>query len=150
MGWGSGTANFPYLVDPLSAIAKWVRSQDPTVVVDFLLEDFNLKQAGILAARSELCMVFTNADSGEGYIAHGEVKGDRNDLFAEKNGDALVINVAERCGSGIGDTIVIVHSVGPIVVEKWINARGVKGLIFANLPGEESGNSLVCLVYLIR
>lgn len=91
----------------------------------------------------DLCLVLVSADSGEGYIASDGNSGDRSDLFPQKGGDALVAAVAESCGAGKGRTVVVVHSVGPVVVEKWIDLPGVKGLLFAHLPGQESGNALV-------
>lgn len=73
----------------------------------------------------------------------GNIRGDRNDLFANKNGDQLVKTVANNCDN----TIVVVHAVGPVVVEKWIDLPGVKAVLFAHLPGEESGNALVELLF---
>jgi beta-glucosidase len=139
MGWGSGTANFPYLVDPLSAIAAWVRSQDPTVVVDYLLDDFNTKQASTLAARSELCMVFANADSGEGYITVDGNAGDRNNLTLWHGGDALIQATTSQCSN----TIVILHTVGPVLMESWIENPNITDVLYAGLPGQETGNALL-------
>ncbi|KAJ7493516.1 hypothetical protein FB451DRAFT_1387688 [Mycena latifolia] len=42
MGWGSSTANFPYLIGPLQAITTHIQSVNPTVVIDAILNDFNL------------------------------------------------------------------------------------------------------------
>jgi beta-glucosidase len=47
--------------------------------------------------------------------------------------------IAEGCG---GDTIVVMHAVGPVIVEKWISIPGVKAVVMANLPGQESGNAI--------
>lgn len=76
------------------------------------------------------------------------IRGDRNDLFAQKGGDELVISVAKGCGGGNGNTVVVIHSVGPVVVEKWVDLPGVKAVLFAHLPGQESGNALVCLSHI--
>lgn len=91
----------------------------------------------------DLCLIFINADSGEGYLSHDGVNGDRNDLYAQKGGDKLAKLAVQNCGAGSGKSVVIVHSVGPVVVENWVDAPGLKGLLFANLPGQESGNALV-------
>ena len=101
----------------------------------------------------DLCLVFINADAGEGFISHDGISGDRPDLFPQKGGDHLVQDVARRCGTGRsritkGKTIVVVHSVGPVIVERWIDMPGVKALLFAHLPGQESGNSLVWILYI--
>src|SRR5699024_3097999 len=42
---------------------------------------------------------------------------------------------------------VIVHSVGPVIVESWVDLPGVQALLFANLPGQESGNALVDVLF---
>jgi beta-glucosidase len=139
MGWGSGTANFPYLVDPLSAIANWVHGIDPTVVVDYLLDDFNLVQASKLAAKSDLCMVFANSDSGEGYITVDNTAGDRSNITLWHGGDALINATVTQCKN----TIVVLHTVGPVIMEPWINHPNITDVLYAGLPGQESGNALL-------
>ncbi|KAG9726429.1 glycoside hydrolase family 3 protein, partial [Aureobasidium melanogenum] len=67
-----------------------------------------------------------------------------NDLYAQKGGDELVQKVAAKCG---GPTIVVVHSVGPVILEKWIDLPGVKAVLYANLPGQESGNALASILF---
>ena len=91
----------------------------------------------------EICLVFANADGGEGYIAYKGIRGDRNDLYLQNGGDRLVRDVVTRCGGGKGKTVVIVHAVGPVIVEDWINLEGVKAVLFAHLPSQESGHALV-------
>ena len=48
----------------------------------------------------------------------GDVKGDRNDLYAQKGGEELVQKVSDQCG---GDVIVVIHAVGPVLVESFID-----------------------------
>lgn len=43
--------------------------------------------------------------------------------------------------------MVVIHSVGPVLLESWINLPGVKAVLLANLPGQESGNSLVDVLF---
>jgi len=66
MGWGSGTANFPYLVTPLEAIALQARKDHSTL--DWWLKDWELEGAGKMAANVEVAIVGINSDSGEEYI----------------------------------------------------------------------------------
>ena len=70
------------------------------------------------------------------------INGDRNDIFLQKGGDLLIQQVADGCGAGQSSTIVVIHSVGPVILDKWINHPGVKAVIMANLPGQESGNAI--------
>lgn len=95
------------------------------------------------AAKQDVCLVFINSDSGEGHVIWSGMAGDRTDLYSQLGGDKLVLAVADGCRN----TIVIVHSVGPIILEKWIEHRNVRAVVWANLPGQESGNALVDILY---
>lgn len=142
-GWGSGAVEFPYLVTPLEALSKAfsdgaiLPNEKPEITS--ILSNYDLKAISISAAEQDLCLVFINSDSGEGFLADLGVKGDRNDLYAQKGGDNLVSTVAGKCAN----TVVIIHSVGAVLVEKWIDLENIKGLLYAHLPGQESGNALV-------
>ncbi|KAJ7611229.1 glycoside hydrolase superfamily [Roridomyces roridus] len=133
-GWGSGTAYFPYLVDPLSAIGTHIRSINPTVVVDAVTNDFNLKAVSDAASLADTCLVFVNADSGEGYITVDGNAGDRNNITLWHGGDNLILTTASRCAN----TIVVAHIVGPVLVESWIDHPNVTAFINAGIPGQES------------
>jgi hypothetical protein len=101
-----------------------------------------LKQTPVILKQQDVCIVFVNADSGEGYMAYDGIRGDRNDLYAQKGGEGLIVKVASGCGDGEGSTIVVIHSVGPVVVDGWIDLPGVKAVVMANLPGQESGSAI--------
>jgi beta-glucosidase len=75
MGWGSGTAEFPYLVDPLSAITTRANSDGTSVTSS--LSDSDLAAAAAAASGKDVAMVFINSDSGEGYITVEGNAGDR-------------------------------------------------------------------------
>jgi len=143
MGWGSGTANFPYLIDPLSAITAHVQSIDPTVVIESVLSDSDLAQVTAVASLADTCLVFVNADSGEAYITVEGNAGDRNDLNFWHGGDALVAATAAVCAN----TIVVQHVVGPVLMESWIDHPNVTAVLHAGLPGQESGNALVDVLF---
>jgi Glycosyl hydrolase family 3 C-terminal domain/Fibronectin type III-like domain len=91
-----------------------------------------------------LCIVFANADSGEGHRAWKGVRADRNDLELQKNGNDLIKNVASSCG---GPTIAVIHSVGPVILSDFANLPQVKAILYANLPGQESGNALSDVIF---
>jgi len=40
-----------------------------------------------------------------------------------------------------------VHTVGPILVENWINLASVKAVLFAHLPSQEAGDSLTDILF---
>jgi beta-glucosidase len=145
-GWGSGAVEFPYLVSPLAALRK-AFNPEKVYVTDFPTNTPPMKKAPAILLDQDVCIVFVNADSGEGFLSSDGVRGDRNDLNLQKGGDLLVSQVADGCGGGKGSTIVVIHSVGPVVVEKWIQLQGVKAVIMANLPGQESGNAIADILF---
>lgn len=142
-GWGSGAVEFPYLVTPESALVEAFDSN--AVNVSSYLS--NKKPSKVLLETMDVCIVFANADGGEGYLKWSSVAGDRNDLFLQKGGDNLIVSVAEDCGGGKGRTIVVIHAVGPVVMERWIEHPGIGAVLAANLPGQESGNALSAIMF---
>ncbi|KAG9248651.1 glycosyl hydrolase family 3 N terminal domain-containing protein [Calycina marina] len=140
-GWGSGAVEFPYLLSPISALKK-AFNKNKVYLTDFPTNSPALKLVPVILKDQDICIVFANSDSGEGYRWVDGVKGDRNDLYLQKGAEDLVNEVATGCGGGKGSTIVIVHTVGPVIVENWINIPGVKAVLIANLPGQESGNAI--------
>ncbi|KAK2464116.1 hypothetical protein APHAL10511_003864 [Amanita phalloides] len=71
------------------------------------------------------------------------MKEDRKNLTAWHNGDKLVLTVAAQNNN----TIVVVHSVGPLILEPWIEHPNVTAVLWAGLPGQEAGNSLADVLY---
>ncbi|KAJ6504672.1 glycoside hydrolase family 3 protein [Mycena vitilis] len=140
MGWGSGTANFPYLITPLDAITE--RAAEDGSTVSSSLSDTDLTAAAAAASGKDVALVFVTADSGESATVEGNA-GDRNDLQAWHNGDALVQQVTQSNPN----TIVVVNSVGPIVVEAWIDHPNVTAVVWSGLPGQEAGNSVTDILY---
>lgn len=78
MGWGSGTANFAYLVTPETAIQNEVLANGGAY--ESVTDNFAASQIKLLASRASTSIVFVNADSGEGYIVVDGNQGDRNNL----------------------------------------------------------------------
>ncbi|KAF2497446.1 beta-D-glucoside glucohydrolase [Lophium mytilinum] len=140
MGWGSGTAEFPYLVAPLDAI-KTQASADGTTLSTSTTDSTTAGASAASAAATAI--VFITADSGEGYITVETNAGDRNNLDPWHSGNDLVKAVA----AVNANTIVVIHSVGPIILESIIALDNVKAVVWAGLPGQESGNGLVDVLY---
>jgi beta-glucosidase len=160
-GWGSGAVDFPYLVEPMSAIRNAFNNE--SVYVTDWLENKLPRQKEIVEDQ-DLCIVFVNSDAGEGYLKwsgkysqqeaelaksnlHPDVRGDRNDLNLQKGGEQLIQDVAKDCGKGEGDVVVVVHTVGPVILEKFIDFPNVKAVLIAHLPGQESGNAIVDVLF---
>jgi beta-glucosidase len=129
-----------YLVAPLDAIQKRAAA-DGTKIIPSTTDD---PAAGAsAAAAAETAIVFINADSGEGYITVEGNQGDRNNLDPWHNGNELVKAVA----AANKNVIVVVHSVGPIILETILAQPSVDAIVWAGLPGQESGNALVDVIY---
>ncbi|KAH7106678.1 glycoside hydrolase superfamily [Auriculariales sp. MPI-PUGE-AT-0066] len=143
IGWGSGTTNFPYLVDPLAAITRYVSDGDSGTTVEYQLTDWALDKVQSVASYADVCLVFSNSDSGEGYLTVDGNQGDRNNLTLWNNGDELIKHTASVCGN----TVVVIHSVGPVLMEDWIDHENITAVVWAQLPGQESGNSLVDVLF---
>ncbi|RMY61699.1 hypothetical protein D0863_11192 [Hortaea werneckii] len=145
MGWGSGTAEFPYLVTPLEAIKAKVRSNGKSI--EGITDDYAYSQINSLANSAAqvdgACIVFANADAGEGYIIVDGNEGDRNNLTLWHNGNDLISNVSSYCPN----TIVVMHTVGPVLVDSFYENPNVTAIIWAGIPGQESGNSIVDVLY---
>nr|QLJ82605.1 beta-1, 4-glucosidase T2 [Aspergillus fresenii]QLJ82606.1 beta-1, 4-glucosidase T2 [Aspergillus fresenii] len=141
MAWGSGTTEFPYLVTPEQAIQNKVLQGRGNVFS--ITDNWALDQVAKLASQSSVSLVFVNADAGEGFITVDENRGDRKNLTLWKNGDNLIKTAAKNCNN----TIVVIHSVGPVLVDEWYNHPNVTGILWAGLPGQESGNSLTDVLY---
>ena len=72
-----------------------------------------------------------NADSGEGYITVDGNEGDRKNLTLWQNGEALIQTVANNNNN----TVVVVNSVGPVIVESWIDHPNVTAVrVFFSWP----------------
>lgn len=142
LGWGSGTANFPFLVSPNQAISKYVLAHGGKDVQG-TFDNYDIGTITSIASQADVAIVFVNTDSGEGYITVDGNIGDRNNLTLWQNGETIINATAAVCSN----TIVVVHSVGPVLLTSWYNNPNITGIVWANIPGEESGNSLVDIVY---
>ncbi|KAI0851605.1 glycoside hydrolase family 3 protein [Daldinia vernicosa] len=137
MGWGSGSANYPYIDDPISSFKR-----KATNVTYYATDSFPSVPA---PTEDDVAVVFLTSDSGENsYTVEGN-HGDRDasGLKAWHNGDELV----QKAAAKYSNVVVVVHTVGPIVVEPWIDLPSVKAVLIAHLPGQEAGDSLTEIIY---
>ncbi|TVY29288.1 Beta-glucosidase [Lachnellula hyalina] len=142
MAWGSGSANFPYLITPDSALQSQAIADHSRY--ESVLDNYADSQIEALASAPEItAIVFVNADSGEGYISVDGNEGDRNNLTLWHSGDALIKNISSMCNN----TIVVIHSTGPTLVSEWYDSPNVTAILWAGIPGQESGNSITDVLY---
>ncbi|RFU35213.1 hypothetical protein B7463_g1094, partial [Scytalidium lignicola] len=140
MGWGSGTCQFPYLIGPYDAINAQAAADGTTLTTS--TTDTPSSGASVASAAAT-AIVFINADSGEGYLTVEGQAGDRANLDPWHNGNALVQAVA----AVNKNTIVVIHSVGPLILETILALPNVVAVVWAGIPGQESGNGLVDVLY---
>ncbi|CRK43225.1 hypothetical protein BN1723_005546 [Verticillium longisporum] len=57
------------------------------------------------------------------------------------------LNSAWDVAAAYGNVIVVVQTVGPILVEEWIDLPSVKSVLFQHLPGQEAGESLTNILF---
>ncbi|CAE6386266.1 unnamed protein product [Rhizoctonia solani] len=143
IGWGSGSNSLDFLIAPYDALVSRAASQgNRTTIAASLSNDLN---AGVAAARGkDAAIVFVNAMSGElgpWDLVVGNF-GDRNDLDLWYKGGSLI----EQVAAVNNNTIVVIHSVGPVIMN-WVSHPNITGLIYAGAPGEQTGPSIVDVLY---
>lgn len=142
MAWGSGSANFPYLVTPDSALQAQAIADG--TIYQSVLDNYAATQIEALVTQPAVtAIVFVMADSGEGYINVDGNEGDRKNLTLWNSGDELIKNVSALCNN----TIVVIHSVGPTLLSEWYDNPNITAILWAGLPGQESGNSITDILY---
>lgn len=127
-GGRAGANAPPYMLDPLSAIQFKAAETDAWVNWDLKSGDPEVNAA------SDACLVFINAIATEAWDREG-----LHDDFS----DGIVLNVARKCAN----TIVVIHAAGTRLVDQWIEHPNVTATVIAHLPGQDSGNALVKLLY---
>ncbi|KAI2626983.1 glycoside hydrolase family 3 protein [Hypomontagnella submonticulosa] len=127
-GGGSG-ANMPaYVSSPAEALSLRAYEDDTNLWWDFHSGNPQVDQS------SDACIVVGNAFASEGW--------DRTGLHDDFT-DALITNVASQCNN----TIVVFHNAGVRLVDQFIDHPNVTALIFAHLPGQDSGRALTSILY---
>ncbi|WYZ33836.1 hypothetical protein EsH8_I_000112 [Colletotrichum jinshuiense] len=86
------------------------------------------------AENSEVCIVFMNSYSGEG--------ADRSAL-SDTEQDAMVTSVTSNCNN----TVVVVNTAGPRILDAWIENENVTAVLYSGLLGQESGNAIADVLY---
>lgn len=79
-----------------------------------------------------------SGEIGAGFTKVAGNLGDRKDLNLLGNGEELIKAVAAVNQK----TIVVIHSVGSVVMESWVDLPSVKGIFMAGLPGEQTGTHM--------
>ncbi|KAI5202615.1 hypothetical protein E4T39_04702 [Aureobasidium subglaciale] len=135
-GGGSGTGRAVEIVTPLQAIKA--KAKEDGAIVQYWLNNTDLAKSDIkslwIPKVPEVCIVMLKT--------WAEEAADRESLNVDWEGDEVVARVAAVCNN----TVVVTHSSG-INVLPWADHPNVTAIVAAHFPGEESGNSLVDILY---
>ncbi|EGG00630.1 family 3 glycoside hydrolase [Melampsora larici-populina 98AG31] len=143
VGWGSGTNSLKHVVSPAIAIQDMICKDDlPTIVSTSLTDD--ISSAISVAEAAEIALVFVyTGEIGAGFTRVEGNLGDRKNLNLLQNGEELI-----KAVSAVNNkTIVVIHSVGSVVMETWVDLPGVKAIIMAGLPGEQTGPGIADVLF---
>lgn len=134
IGGGSGTGRPPYVVSPLDAIKAKARETDAQVFYVTHNEVLAKSDFRGVYPPPELCLVFQQTFASESF--------DRTSFELDGNSTAVIDNVAEFCGN----TVVVTHS-GGVNTMPWANNTKIGAVLAAHYPGQESGNSIVDVLW---
>lgn len=129
-GGGSGTVTPAYWNSPFNALQQRAYDDDTSLLWDFMSAD----TAPQVDVTSEAAIVFINAWASEAY--------DRPSLY-DTMSDTLVNNIAALHNN----TIVVIHNAGVRLVDHFAENPNVTAIIYAHLPGQDSGRALTALLY---
>jgi beta-glucosidase len=151
-GSGSGQGSLGYVIDPHAAIVaraakdgtfvRWILNNTYTGAssegsLGNLLGSSSTALDGSFAgyaADTEVCICFINALAGEG--------ADRTELRNTVQDD-MIISVAADCNN----TVVVIQTIGPRLVDSWIENENITAVLYSSLLGQESGNSIMDVLY---
>ncbi|KAI1075408.1 glycoside hydrolase superfamily [Whalleya microplaca] len=127
-GGGSGASSQSLISAPYDALVSQCQEDGTALFWDFESGDPAVNPT------SDACIVIGNVWATEGY--------DRPSLRDDFT-DGLIHSVASQCAN----TIVVFHNAGVRLVDTFIDHPNITAVIFAHLPGQESGKALISLLY---
>lgn len=127
-GAGSGANEPMYISSPFGALSTRAQQDYTALYWDFGNTDPSVDPA------SDACIVDVNAFATEGW--------DRPAMFDDYT-DSIILNVAAACAN----TIVVFQNAAARLVDQFIDHPNVTALVFAHVPGQDSGKALVALLY---
>ncbi|KAK7994089.1 GTP binding protein [Apiospora arundinis] len=127
-GGGSGGTQPAYLSSTFEALSQRAYEDGTNIWWDFVNPNPQVDPT------SDACIVDVNAYAAEGWDRVGV-----EDAYT----DSLINNVASKCRN----TIVVFQNAGVRLVDGFVDHPNVTALIFAHLPGQDSGRALASILY---
>lgn len=128
VGGGSGENSPAYVDAPIDALQRQAYEDGSSILWNFDSIDPQLDST------SDVCLVFINSYATESQDRPG---------LTDQYSDTLVTNVANKCKN----TVVVLHNAGIRLVDAWVEHENVTAVIFAHLPGQDTGRAVVDLLY---
>lgn len=123
-------SNWPPTARPVLRLSTRTLESVGPLVIQLSLRPSSSQTVAVPSHRTEFITVAGN-------------QGDRNNLTLWHDGDTLIQTVAGSCEN----TIVVMHTVGQVIMEPWIDLPNVKAVVWAGLPGQESGNAITDVLF---
>ncbi|KAI4593291.1 hypothetical protein KJ359_009822 [Pestalotiopsis sp. 9143b] len=127
-GGGSGATTPAVFLSPFEAL-KVRAYQDGTAIFHDLVGS-----NPVVNPVTDVCIVFGNAWATE-TLDRPAIRDDYT--------DDLILQVADQCAK----TVVVLHNAGIRLVDSFIDHDNVTAVLFAHLPGQESGPGIVSILY---
>ncbi|KAK1634842.1 glycosyl hydrolase family 3 N terminal domain-containing protein [Colletotrichum phormii] len=134
IGGGSGTVRHTDLVSPFEAIRKHVESLGGRVQAVFDNDELADGRFRTIYPVPNVCLLFLKSYATEGQ--------DRQSAELQWSATKAVENTASMCSN----TVVIVHGPGVVVIP-WADNENVTAILNAHYPGEQTGNSIVDVLW---
>lgn len=128
VGGGSGRNSPAYVDAPINALQRRAQEDGSSLLWNFNSQDPQVNPT------SDACLVFINSYATESLDRQG---------LSDEYSDTLVTNVAKKCNN----TVVVIHNAGIRLVDSWIENENVTAVLFAHLPGQDTGRAAVDLLY---
>lgn len=141
-GGGSGASTSEYVITPLDAITRRVIEHGGGVAFD--LDDYGYASPPNSFGYSNFNATMESLDTAIVFVSLQSREGlDLSTMDLANGGNELVKQVASKCNN----TIVVIHATNPVVISEWIDHPNVTAVLNAFVPGEQSGNSLVPVLF---
>lgn len=128
VGGGSGSNSPAYVDAPINALQRQAQDDGSSLLWNFISDN------PVVNPTSDACLVFINSYATESQDRQG---------LTDEYSDTLVTNVAKNCSN----TVVVIHNAGIRLVDEWIENENVTAVLFAHLPGQDTGRAIVDLLY---